>query len=105
MTGQSFEKVVAEKDERIDLARACLLIAQDAYPDLDVDRYLGDIERMALRLRSRLADTGGAAERVVALNEFLFNELGYRGNADEYYDPRNSYVIGIPVRRSITSFR
>ncbi|HYG56133.1 MAG TPA: tetratricopeptide repeat protein [Burkholderiales bacterium] len=108
MTGQSFEKVVAEKDERIDLARACLLIAQDAYPDLDVDRYLGDIERMALRLRSRLADTGGAAERVVALNEFLFNELGYRGNADEYYDPRNSYLnevidrrTGIPITLSI----
>ena len=108
MTGQSFDKVVAEKDERIDLARACLLIAQDAYPDLDVDRYLGDIERMALRLRSRLADTGGAEERVVALNEFLFNELGYRGNADEYYDPRNSYLnevidrrTGIPITLSI----
>jgi regulator of sirC expression with transglutaminase-like and TPR domain len=105
---QTFEKILAEKDEKIDLARACLLIAQDAYPGLEIDRYLGDIERMALRLRSRMPQAGGAEERVVALNQYLFDDLGFQGNADDYYDPRNSYLnevidrrIGIPITLSI----
>jgi regulator of sirC expression with transglutaminase-like and TPR domain len=105
---EAFAKVLAEKEERIDLARACLLIAQDAYPELQVDRYLGEIERMAIRLRGRLPASGGAEERVIALNQFLFGDLGFVGNAREYYDPRNSYLnevidrkTGIPITMAI----
>src|SRR5690349_12631635 len=54
-----FERTLAGKDQGIELARACLLIAQDAYPSLDVERYLGEIEGMALRLRARLKNAGG----------------------------------------------
>ena len=96
----AFEVVVSEKEERIDLARACLMIAQDAYPDLVVDRYLGEIERMAIRLRGRLPGEGGAEERVVALNQFLFGDLGFTGNTREYYDPRNSYLNEVIDRRT-----
>src|SRR3954469_9811805 len=89
---QVFEEVLAEKEESLDLARACLLIAQDAYPGLDVERYLGDIERMAMRLRGRMPQTSAVEERLAALNEFMFEELGYCGNTADYYDPRNSYL-------------
>src|SRR4051812_26816935 len=92
--------MLARDDARIDLARACLMIAQDAYPELDLERYLGEIERMALRLRSRLPQANGAEERIVALNEFLFGELGFRGNAGDYYDPRNSYLNEVIERRT-----
>ena len=95
-----FEAVLSEKEERIDLARACLMIAQDAYPGLDVDRYLGDIERMAIRLRSRIPQAGGAEEAVVALNQFLYSDLGYWGNTEDYYDPRNSYLNEVLERRT-----
>jgi len=108
MSLQSFAQAVERDDPRIDLAQACLLIAQDAYPALDVERYLGDIERMALRLRARMPQTSAAEERIEALNEFLFDDLGYRGNADDYYDPRNSYLndvldrkTGIPITLSV----
>jgi regulator of sirC expression with transglutaminase-like and TPR domain len=108
MTLESFARAVACEDARIDLAQACLMIAQDAYPRLEVERYLGEIERMALRLRERLPQAGGAEEGIVALNEFLFEDLGYWGNADDYYDPRNSYLndvidrkTGIPITLSI----
>ena len=97
---QGFEKVLSRKDERIDLASACLMIAQDAYPDLDLERYLGEIERMALRLRASTPQALSAEERVVALNNFFFGELGYRGNTDEYYDPRNSYLNDVIDRRT-----
>src|SRR5439155_26741809 len=88
---QPFAELLAREDTRIDLAHACLLIAQDAYPRLEVERYLGDIERMAMRLRGRTPQTLGAEERVAALNEFLFEDLGYRGNTEAYYDPLNSH--------------
>ena len=97
---QAFAKVLSEKEERIDLARACLMIAQDAYPGLEIDRYLGEIERMAIRLRPKLPDAGGVEERVVALNQFLFGDLGYVGNTRDYYDPRNSYLNEVIDRRT-----
>jgi regulator of sirC expression with transglutaminase-like and TPR domain len=103
-----FAELMARDEAEIDLARACLLIAADAYPGLDVDGYLGEIERLAARLRGRLPPGGGAEERVLALNRFLFDDLGYRGNAGDYYDPRNSYLnevldrrIGIPITLSV----
>ena len=55
------------------------MIAQDAYPGLDVERYLGDIERMAIRLRARMPQNRGAEERVVALNQFLYEDAGLLG--------------------------
>jgi regulator of sirC expression with transglutaminase-like and TPR domain len=108
MTLEPFAQAVGHEDTRIDLAQACLMIAQDAYPALDVERYLGDIERLALRLRARMPRGTAAEERIAALNEFLFEDLGYCGNADEYYDPRNSYLndvidrkTGIPITLSV----
>jgi len=105
---EPFTQLLGRDDKRIDLARACLMIAEDAYPGLDVERYLGEIERMAIRLRGRIPQTGGAEERVVALNQFLYEDLGYWGNTDDYYDPRNSYLndvierkTGIPITLSI----
>lgn len=108
MSLQVFERALSGKDQEIELARACLLIAQDAYPGLDVERYLGEIESMALRLRARLKNEGGVEPRIIALNEFLFEEMGYWGNTDDYYDPRNSYLndvidrkTGIPITLSV----
>ena len=105
---EPFAQLLARDDARIDLARACLMIAQDAYPGLDVERYLGDIERMAIRLRGRIPQACSPEERVVALNQFLYEDLGYWGNTDDYYDPRNSYLndvmerkTGIPITLSI----
>src|SRR5688572_15448013 len=69
---------------------------------------MGDIERIGLRLRTRVAASAPAEKRIVALNELLFADLRYRGNIDEYYDPRNSYLnevlerrTGIPITLSV----
>jgi regulator of sirC expression with transglutaminase-like and TPR domain len=104
----AFAELLAREESRIDLAHACLMIAQDAYPGLAVERYLGDIERMAIRLRSRASNVHPPEERVMALNQFLFEELRYRGNTEAYYDPRNSYLnevmdrrIGIPITLAV----
>jgi len=96
----AFAQALAQDDARIDLAHACLMIAEDAYPGLPVERYLGDIERLALRLRARMPQRSDAEERVAALNEFLYEELGFHGNTEDYYDPRNSYLNEVMDRRT-----
>jgi len=105
---EAFAAVLKKDDLHIELARACLMIAQDAYPGLDVERYMGEIESLALRLRTRLKNVGAVEDRVIGLNEFLYDELGYWGNTDDYYDPRNSYLnevidrkTGIPITLAI----
>jgi len=103
-----FRALMAQDDARIELARACLMIARDAYPEVDVAHYLGEIERYGLRLRARLSQHGRAEKKLIALNEFFFGELGFEGNVDAFYDPRNSYLnevidrrIGIPISLAI----
>jgi len=93
---------------KFSLAEACLLIAQDAYPGLDVAHYLARIEALAATVKSRLPGDAFAEQKVMVLNRYLFGELGYAGNVDDYYDPRNSYLnqvlerrTGIPITLSI----
>jgi regulator of sirC expression with transglutaminase-like and TPR domain len=108
VTLQAFAQALERDEGAIDLAHACLMIAEDAYPSLPTERYLGEIERMALRLRARMPQGSTAEERIQALNDFLFDHLGYRGNTAEYYDPRNSYLnevidrkTGIPITLAV----
>ncbi len=94
--------------EQIDLALASLIIASDAYPDLDVAAYLRRIDELAQTLRRRLRADISPADTLAMLNRYLFEELGFAGNSDDYYDPRNSYLndvidrkLGIPITLSV----
>jgi len=94
-----FTELLAREDGSIELARACLQIAADAYPGLDVDGYVGEVERFAKRLQARLQPDTAVEDRIIALNEFLFGDLGFSGNTSDYYDPRNSYLNEVIDRR------
>jgi regulator of sirC expression with transglutaminase-like and TPR domain len=96
----AFAALLKRPEADLDLARACLMISQDAYPDLDLEHYLGEIDSLALQLQNRLSAGAAVEERVIALNEFLFQELGYWGNTEDYYDPRNSYLNDVIERRT-----
>ncbi|HEY6862588.1 MAG TPA: tetratricopeptide repeat protein [Burkholderiales bacterium] len=103
---ERFAEIVSR--EQFDLAEASLLLAQDAYPGMDVGGYLGRLDDIAGAIRRRLAGDAFAEQKVLALNYYLFNELRYCGNIDDYYDPRNSYLnevmerrTGIPITLSI----
>jgi regulator of sirC expression with transglutaminase-like and TPR domain len=96
----AFAAQLAREDDKIELARVSLMIAEDAYPSLDVEHYLAEFERLAQRLREQLPQPHGAEECVVALNQFLFDDLGFWGNTDDYYDPRNSYLNEVMDRRT-----
>ena len=86
-------------DESMPLLEAALLIARDEYPDLDPQPYEARVQAHVEHLRSEIAGIGPRALKMAAINRHLFEELGYSGNHDEYYDPRNSYLNQVLDRR------
>jgi len=86
--------------EQFGLAEACLLLAQDEYPGIDVAGALARLDAIAATVRGRLPADAAAEERVASLNQHLFAELGFRGNQAAYYDPRNSYLNEVLERRT-----
>jgi regulator of sirC expression with transglutaminase-like and TPR domain len=94
--------------EQFSLAEACLLIAADEYPRLDIPACIARLDAMAATVRGRLAADASPEQRIAALNHHLFDELRFCGNTDSYEDPRNSYLnevlerrTGIPITLSI----
>src|SRR5215471_14023907 len=82
----------------VDVAEVALCLAREEYPGVDVEAYLGELVAMAHDVRPRLR--GGLPARVQALCRFLFHEMGFRGNTQDYYDPRNSYFNQVLDRRT-----
>ncbi|HEY1679763.1 MAG TPA: transglutaminase-like domain-containing protein [Candidatus Sulfotelmatobacter sp.] len=94
------------EDEKIDLIRAALVIARTEYPQLEIENYAGRVEGLARRVASQVSDTEQPMLR--SLNRVLFDEAKLRGNREDYYDPRNSFLndvldrgLGIPITLSI----
>lgn len=105
---ERWQRVVAMPDAEINLAEAALLIAAEEYPDLDVDAYVARIDAMAADLRRRLRGDITPGETLLQLNHYLFDELGFTGEQQRFYDPRNSFLnevldrrLGIPITLSI----
>ena len=105
---ERLQQVLSGPEEAIDLAEAALLIATHAYPDLDVAHHLTRIEELAKTLESRFQPDSDPSQRILALNQYLFAELGFAANEKDYYDPRNSCLnevldrrVGIPITLSL----
>jgi regulator of sirC expression with transglutaminase-like and TPR domain len=94
-------------DDEIDLVRASLVIARTEYPGLDIESYASRVEELARRVGSVTPDLH-PQRTLTALNNVLFEEVKLRGNREDYYDPRNSFLndvfdrgLGIPITLSI----
>ena len=105
---RDFRQAVDCSDEQIDLGRAALTIALAEYPTLDFSAYLGRISDLALEVAERAGVDADAFRTIAALNFVLFARHGFRGNRDDYYDPKNSFLnevierkTGIPITLSV----
>jgi regulator of sirC expression with transglutaminase-like and TPR domain len=94
-------------DDNLPLFEAAAAIAQDEYPELDVQQVLGDVDQLLARLLRRCKD-GDPLQRLRALNQFFYRDMGFGGNVNNYYDPDNSYLNavlrtrrGIPISLSV----
>lgn len=86
-------------DEQVPLLASALLIAHDEYPDLDAAACDALIESHVASLRPEVERIQSLPLQMLAINQRLFGELGYAGNHDAYYDPRNSYLNEVLARR------
>jgi regulator of sirC expression with transglutaminase-like and TPR domain len=109
MTGlrDDFAALVAP-GARTDLGRAALHIARIGYPTLDVAHWLAALDDLAASVQPHLTAGMSLNDRVDVLAARLFGSAGFRGNADDYYDPRNSFLndvlerrIGIPITLAV----
>jgi regulator of sirC expression with transglutaminase-like and TPR domain len=105
---QLFTEAVTGPENRLDLGRVALLIASEEYPGLDILRYVARLEAMAAAVRPRVGATEDPREKIAALNAYLFDERGFRGNTQQYYEARNSFLndvidrkLGIPITLSV----
>lgn len=105
---QRLKEIVGRPEEKLDLAEAALLIAQDEYPELDVSTYLHRLDELAETVRTRLLPDAGPESIIAAMNYLFFSEQGFSGNDADYYDPRNNFLndvldrrVGIPITLSI----
>jgi len=93
---------LVQSDEHLPLLEAAASLAQDEYPELDVQHVLGDVDHLAARLKRRVARDAGPLERLRALGQFFFGDLGFGGNVNDYYNPDNSYLHAVlRTRRGI----
>ena len=84
------------------LLEAAASLAQDEYPELDVQQVLGDVDQLLARLKRRLPADAAPLQRLRALNQFFFHDLSFGGNVNDYYDPDNSYLNAVlRTRRGI----
>ncbi|AKJ30457.1 SirB1 family protein [Caldimonas brevitalea] len=102
-----FSSLVAD-DASFSLTEVALSLAQDEFPDLDMQAALAEIDALGERLARRLAADASPMQRLRMLNRYFFQELGFGGNVNDYYDPHNSCLNevlrtrrGIPISLAI----
>ena len=99
---------LVETDGEFALFEAAVSLAQDEYPDMDVQTVLGEVDQLLARVRRRLASDTGSVQKLRILNQFFFQDLGFAGNVNDFYDPDNSFVHrllqsrrGIPIALAV----
>src|SRR6266404_8616530 len=101
-TMRELSDLLAGRATGIELDEAALLLARIEYPDLVIEPFLRILDSYAAELDGR------SGNFVVAANQYLFDELGFTGNSEDYYNPANSCLnevlaskTGIPITLSV----
>jgi regulator of sirC expression with transglutaminase-like and TPR domain len=99
----SFDELARMPDDELDVALGAALVARDTYDDLDVHALLEELAGLG----EESDPSAPLRDRVLAVST-RFESLGFQGNADDYYDPKNSLLpdvlsrkLGIPITLSI----
>jgi len=114
LDAEKFDPFIAEwisfsKNPNYNLIEKCLKLGQIIeYPELNVSKYIEKINEMGNSLKIKIGEVKNPTYLISVLNEYLFDELGFHGAEDDYYDPVNSFLnvvldkkTGIPITLSI----
>lgn len=97
---QQFYQEIQQPKASISLAKAALYIAAEDYPELDPAEYLQQLDRMAKEIQAELPKGRYPLRIIQTINGYLYEQLGFRGNTEDYYDPRNSFLNEVLNRRT-----
>jgi regulator of sirC expression with transglutaminase-like and TPR domain len=104
----AYARLLQTPERELDLAEAALLIAAEEYPEMRPGVYLNQIARMGEELKKRIRVEVEPRRVVERANAYFFEELHFKGNREEYYDPRNSFLnevldrrVGIPITLAV----
>lgn len=101
-TALDFFAALVADDASLPLLEAAVAVAQDEWPELDVQGVLAQVDALAERLRRRLPQDAAPLQRLRLLNIYFFEELGFAGNVNDYHDPHNSLLPAVlQTRRGI----
>jgi len=114
LSAEKFDPFVSEwisfsKNPNYNLIEKCLKLGQIIeYPELNISKYIEKINEMGNSLKIKIGEVKNPTYLISVLNEYLFDELGFHGAEDDYYDPVNSFLnvvldkkTGIPITLSI----
>ncbi len=99
---------LVQSDLDFPLLEAAISIAHDEYPELDVQSVLGAVDQLLARIRKRTPADAVPLQKLRLLNQFFFHDLAFGANANDYYDPDNSFIHallqsrrGIPIALAV----
>ena len=106
--GFEWERTAKLPDDRVNLEDGALLMAKVRYPDVDPRACRSQLDELAEKVRPRMRAASNPKQRLQVMNRFLFQDEGFRGNWNDYFDPQNSYLnrvldrkLGIPISLSL----
>ena len=99
---------LVHSDVAFPLLEAVISLAQDEYPDLSVEQTLEEVDQLLARLKRRLPADCGSLQKLRALNQFVYRDLNFAGNFNDFTDPDNSFVhvvlrtrLAIPISMAV----
>jgi len=103
-----FEEIAGRPDALLDLVEGSLIIALEENPAVDVDRHLSEVQLWSDAVRARLEGSRDIERIVETINRLLFDEEGFHGENEDYYDPRSALLsealerhAGLPITLSV----
>ena len=98
-TPLSYFASLVMSDAEFPLLETAISLAQDEYPNLDVQQVLSQVDHLLARVKRRIPADAGALQKLRALNQFFYRDLGFCGNVNDYYDPDNSFISVVLINR------
>ena len=99
---------LVHNDAEFALLEAAASLAQDEYPDISVQQVLGEVDQLLARLQRRLPIDAGPMQKLRVLNQFVYRDLNFAGNFNNFSDPDNSYIhtvlhtrLAIPISMAV----
>src|SRR6188508_2862718 len=96
---RTFHELVTLPDGAVPLAETALLLACEEYPQLEISPYLDKLDEIAWHVQPKLNAHNSPLDTIETLNDVLFGVFGFRGNTENYNDPRNSFFNDVIERR------